>query len=535
MGKLSYKELENELLALKKSQNLPLKNEEYKTLFDSMPEMIEVIELIYNNNDEPIDFYIRDLNLSFAKLLGRTKEQLIDKKVSSVVSIIEDNWFDYFGSVDKTGKSIRFKNYGAEFDKYYFVTAWKISKNRIGASFTDITQNEKEKIKAKKFNKTILDIIPSDIAVFDKKHNYLYVNPKGIGDDETRKWIIGKTDFDYCKLKGIDDSLAKGRRAIFNRVIKTKKQIEWVDEYEKDGKIIYLMRRLYPVFIDDILQYVIGHGIDISEQKIAQKQLKELNNSLEEKIKERTIELINTERKLRGSLRKEIELNELKSKFISTASHEFRTPLSVITFAAGAIKKYKSKMEPMMIENKLTKIENQAIHMTALLEDILLVGRADAGKISNKPVHLNLGDFILKIIEEVISSSQESHKIELIDTEKLKDSDLFIDEKLGRNIFINLISNAVKFSPDAKKVIIELSSEKKYTVISITDFGIGIPKSELKNIFTPFRRGKNVDLIQGTGLGLSIVEGAINVIAGKISVQSTIGHGATFIVKIPKI
>jgi signal transduction histidine kinase len=535
MGKLSYKELEKELIELKNIHNRSSKNQEYKTIFDSMPEMVEVIELIYNTNDEPIDFYIRDVNLSFAKLLGKTRAQLIDKKVSSVVCTIEDNWFTYFASVDKTGDTISFNNYGAEFDKHYFVTAWKISKNRVGISFTDVTKSEKAKIRDQKFNKTILDNILTDIAVFDKNHNYLYVNPSGIRDDETRKWMVGKTDFDYCNLKGLDNSSAQGRRDIFNKVIKTKKQIEWVDKYEKEGKDVYIMRKFYPVSIDDIFQYVIGYGIDISELKIAQKELNGLNNKLEEKVKERTVELINSEHKLRVSLSKEIELNDLKSKFISTASHEFRTPLSVISFAAGAIKKYRSKMAPMMIEKKLAKIEDQAMHMTALLEDILVVGQADAGEISNKPVSVNLGYFMLKVIEEVYSSSKKTHQIGLVDKEKLKSSAIFIDEKLARNIFTNLISNAVKFSPDAKKVIIELSSEENYTVISITDFGIGIPKSEFKNIFIPFRRGNNVDLIQGTGLGLSIVKGAIDIIAGKITVHSIIGNGTTFIVKIPKI
>jgi signal transduction histidine kinase len=535
MSKLSYKELEKELKALKTIHNRSSKNKEYKTIFDSMPEMVEVIELIYNTNDEPIDFYIRDVNLSFAKLLGKTRAQLIDKKVSSVFSIIEDNWFTYFASVDKTGETISFNNYGAEFDKHYFVTVWKISKNRVGISLTDVTKSEKAKIREQEFNKMILDNIPADIAVFDKNHNYLYINPRGVRDDETRKWLVGKTDFDYCTLKGLDNSLAQGRRDTFNKVIKTKKQIEWLDKYEKDGKDIYIMRKFYPVFIDGIFQFVIGYGIDISELKIAQEELNGLNNKLEEKVKERTVELINSEHKLQVSLSKEVELNNLKSKFISTASHEFRTPLSVITLSAGNIKKYGSKMAPMMIKEKLSKIEDQVIHMRALLEDVLIIGQADAGKISNNPVSLNLGSFFLKVIEEVHTSCQKSREIELIDKEKLKRSAIFIDEKLARNIFINLISNAVKFSPDAKKVIVELSSEKKYTVISITDFGIGIPISEFKNIFIPFWRGNNVDLIQGTGLGLSIVKAAIGIIAGKITVQSIIGNRTTFIVKIPKI
>jgi PAS domain S-box-containing protein len=265
---------------------------------------------------------------------------------------------------------------------------------------------------------------------------------------------------------------------------------------------------------------VIGVGQDITE-------LAGYRNELEQKVNERTL-------KLNKALHKEKELNELKSKFVSTASHEFRTPLSAINFAAGSIKKYWAKMEPIMIEKKLDKIEDQVVHMTKLLDDILIVGQADAGKFKNNPKDLNFGNFIHEIIEEVYNSHNKSHEILLIDTEGLTTSHIFIDEKLGRNIFINLISNAIKFSPHAKKVHVELSSKKNHIVISIIDYGIGIYKSELKNIFQPFARGHNVDLIQGSGLGLSIAKEAIDVIGGKIIVNSTIGNGTSFIVQIPK-
>jgi PAS domain S-box-containing protein len=266
---------------------------------------------------------------------------------------------------------------------------------------------------------------------------------------------------------------------------------------------------------------VLGVGQDITE-------LVGYRNELELKVNERTLEL-------KKALSKEKELNELKSRFVSTASHEFRTPLSSINFAAGAIKKYWAQMEPIMIEKKLDKIEDQVLHMTKLLDDILIVGQAEAGKIKQNPLNINFGDFIYEIIEEVYSSCKKSHEIVLIDPEELKSSTIFIDEKLGRNIFINLLSNAVKFSPNADKVTVELSSEKDYKIISITDFGIGISKTELTSIFKPFSRGKNVDFIQGTGLGLSIVKEAIDLIEGDIIVNSSIGNGTSFIVKIPII
>ena len=265
---------------------------------------------------------------------------------------------------------------------------------------------------------------------------------------------------------------------------------------------------------------VLGVGQDITE-------LDSYRNELEIKVNERTL-------KLNESLEKQKELNELKSRFVSTASHEFRTPLSAINFAAGSIKKYWTKMEPVMIDKKLHKIEDQVLHMTKLLDDVLVVGQADVGKMLNKPISINLGNFIYEIIEEINNSRNKSHEIVLIDDADLIKSSIYIDEKLGRNIFINLLDNALKFSPDAKKVIVELVSEKKYTVITIQDFGIGIPELELENIFTPFTRGENVDLIQGTGLGLSIVKEAVKLAGGEINVKSTVKNGTTFIVKIPQ-
>lgn len=149
MNRLSYKELEKELNILKNLDIKSSKDDQYRQLFDSMTEMVEVIEIIYNENNKAVDFYIRNVNISFAKLLGKTKEQLINKKISSVVSVIEENWFSYFANVDKTGITHTFKNYGVAFDKYYLVTAWKVSKNRVGVSFIDITETEKPEIELK--------------------------------------------------------------------------------------------------------------------------------------------------------------------------------------------------------------------------------------------------------------------------------------------------------------------------------------------------------------------------------------------------
>jgi PAS domain S-box-containing protein len=133
------------------------------------------------------------------------------------------------------------------------------------------SSSSKNKDKEEKFNETILDSIPADIAVFDKNHNYIYVNPSGIADNKIREWIIGKSDFDYCNNKGIDKSFAQKRRDHFDKALQTKEQVEWLEEFQE--KNIHVIRRFYPVFSGETFLYMIGYGINISELKRTQKKL----------------------------------------------------------------------------------------------------------------------------------------------------------------------------------------------------------------------------------------------------------------------
>jgi signal transduction histidine kinase len=343
--------------------------------------------------------------------------------------------------------------------------------------------------------------------------------------------IIAFWNFEYMNTIIISGLISRGVFAIFYSVL-FYFYLGWFDSSDEET---------YPFKMKDVFQSMSYkqkfESVAYDIKKV--KEESEIEQILLNKEKEKQIdELAFANTKInfqKQALKKEKELSRLKTRFISTTSHEFRTPLSVINFSAGSIKRYWSKMEPLMIVEKLTKIENQVLHMTKLLDDVLIVGQAEAGETRNHPLTLNFGKFIGEIIEEVYHSSKKVPKIVLIDSEELKSTDIFIDKKLGRNIFINLISNAVKFSPNAHQVTVELSSENDYTIISVTDFGIGIPKSEEEKIFMPFIRGENVDLIQGAGLGLSIVKEAVDVIGGKIIVNSVLGKGTSFIVKIPKI
>ena len=253
-------------------------------------------------------------------------------------------------------------------------------------------------------------------------------------------------------------------------------------------------------------------------------ELTAYKKSLEKKVEERT-------RELSEALIKEKEVTKMKSRFVSIASHEFRTPLASINFTVGFIKKYITRISGEEINSRLESIEQNVHHMTALLNDVLTIGKTEAGKIMVAYSTIDLHDFMQKIVDEVMHSTKYSHQINLsihpgVDI-------VTSDEKLLRNIFINLLTNAIKFSPQRKSVTFDIEDKDRQLYFKIKDEGIGIKADELDKVFEPFQRASNTGEIQGTGLGLSIVKKAVEMLNGKITVTSTPGQGSDFTVTLP--
>ncbi len=237
------------------------------------------------------------------------------------------------------------------------------------------------------------------------------------------------------------------------------------------------------------------------------------------------------EAELRTALEREKELGQLKSRFVSMASHEFRTPLTTILAASDLLKRYSHKMSEEDKAQRLNKIQDEVKHMTEMLNDVLTYGKADAGKVEFKPASMN----VKKFCEGLSAELQASTGAQIAFSSAGEFPQMMMDEKLLRHIITNLLSNAIKYSPNGSVITFDLLCKNGETRLKITDQGIGIPEEDCKRLFEPFHRAANVGNISGTGLGLAIVKKSVDLHRGTISVESKVGVGTTFIVAIPNL
>jgi signal transduction histidine kinase len=235
---------------------------------------------------------------------------------------------------------------------------------------------------------------------------------------------------------------------------------------------------------------------------------------------------------LQRILEQEKELGELKLDFFSMVSHEFRTPLSIILGSAQLLEQGSQNSADSKKIRNLHRIQSSARLMTKLLTDILTLTRAEAGKLECKPELIDLESFCLNLVEDIQVSSEHSHLIKLVNQGHYTHANL--DEKLLYSILNNLLSNAIKYSPKDKDICFIFNCEPDIVTFEIKDLGIGIPQEELRSLYAPFYRSKNVGNIVGSGLGLAVVKKCLDLHRGSITVESAVGIGTTFTVKIPQ-
>ncbi len=297
-------------------------------------------------------------------------------------------------------------------------------------------------------------------------------------------------------------------------------------------------------FVMSFIVDITGRKKSELELRLANERLKQtsdalahLNSELESKVRARTEELADaiqrlaeSKRDVMNALEKEKELNELKSRFITTASHEFRTPLGTILSSSSLIGRYDSPADTDKRKKHIERIKSAVNNLTEILNDFLSLEKLEKGIIRCSPETFDLEQLLQHSCEDMRSIALKGQAIRL---DYSGPREVFLDRQLVKNALLNLISNAIKYSPEGKEIFVKVEATDDNVRIAIRDSGIGIPLEDQPNIFEKFYRAGNSVNIQGTGLGLNIVKKYIEIMGGKISFTSEAGAGSTFVVELP--
>jgi signal transduction histidine kinase len=409
----------------------------------------------------------------------------------------------------------------------------EIIEQELAIRTMDLAKNNKEL-------DSIFNSVYTGILVIDSNSDKIIkVNPVAsalIGDYEQN--ILGSTYQKYLDPLGVKIDI-------------TENNISFSKNYESilkkaNGENLPILRTNSTIDLGSN-QCRIESFMDISERKKAEIALKDTNEILELRVQERTLDLQvlvhklkeqvaereQAESEVRKMLKKEKDLNELKTRFVSLVSHEFRTPLTIIRTSAQLVDKFSEKLSKTEKRDYLDRIMKTVDYMEDLIENVVFIGKTNSEKFKLKPTKIKIKDYCEQLINDIMLSLDKKRVIELIPegTNNL----LFTDGKILRQILTNLISNAIKYSDEKYPIYLTLLCDEDKSYFSVKDKGIGIPENDQKYIFDLFYRGTNVGNIPGNGLGMSVIIASLKMLKGKIEFSSKMGEGTTFKVSIPNI
>jgi len=262
---------------------------------------------------------------------------------------------------------------------------------------------------------------------------------------------------------------------------------------------------------------------DITQRRWAEEILQRANEELEQKVQERTAELQNANQQLR-------QLSDMRSRFVSMVCHEFRNPLNNIALTVSSLNRYDTQLRPDEKTDYLLTINANVERMTQMIDDILVIGKIEAKVLSVNPKPLDLVVFCQDLLAEG-DYQRPQGPIQFVC--RSRQVLACLDERLLRSILSNLLSNAIRYTPDGRAIWLKLFKQRGQVILKVQDEGIGISSGDRKQLFEPFHRGQNVSNIPGTGLGLSIVQQFVQLQQGTIKVTSRVGVGTTFTVSLP--
>ncbi len=264
---------------------------------------------------------------------------------------------------------------------------------------------------------------------------------------------------------------------------------------------------------------------DVSERKLTEKRLREFTRELELKVDERTKEL-------HDALAKEKDLSELKTRFMSMVSHEFRTPLTVILSSTQLLQRYATRMTDAQKNDHFVTVQREVSHLVNMLNDVMTLGRSGSIRLHTKVEPVSLNHLVEDTLLKVKAVDQGSHEIQVHN--EWHKNNVKLDENLISQVLMNVLGNSLKYSAPESRIDLTFRDHDGEFEVVVADRGIGIPKNDLSRLFEPFHRADNVGTVQGTGLGMAIVHEYVSLHQGRIAVDSVEGEGTTVTITLPQ-
>jgi PAS domain S-box-containing protein len=358
--------------------------------------------------------------------------------------------------------------------------------------------------------RTMLEVLPVGVWLADENGLFIHANPAAQNIWRGAEYV-GPDD--YAVYKGwwlktgklIEADEWASARAIQQGETSINEEIE-IECF--DGSHKFILNSAIPMKIDDKISGVVIVNHDITP------------------IKE-------SEARLREALTKEKELGELKTRFFSMASHEFRTPLASILAVTETLSVYWDKLSQDSIIERFEKIKLHIKYLQDIMDNVLYLAKVQARKLEYNPSVSNLDAFCRNILEEFRERPEIEHQ--LLYLSETQPYSVMLDPTLMRQIIANLLTNAIKYSPSANPITISLARSRTHCLLTVADKGIGIPDADLKHLFEPFHRAANVGAVSGTGLGLLIIKEAVELHGGTIDIESQVGLGTTVKIWFPAV
>ncbi len=517
---------------------------ERKRMADEIRKREEILHSItYLANDAIIsidsEFNIIQCNKAAERMYGYSEEEMLGQSLALIVPPDERDGLaklmqkkDPTEGLDTTRPFVRngYRKDGTVFPVEISIAQWlNNNKRHFTHIIRDVTERKEIEQKIRNSEKEYRDL-------FNNAHEpILIIHPEGEIILEANDRACKTYGYDYKEFIGMSlKDISKDPQKGSEKVTETLKKGYFINfetvQYNKQGKELFFdVNASLTDYKGE--KVILSLNRDITERVLAERELEVYREHLERLVEERTAKLAEVNERLQKALEAEKKLSALRARFVSTASHEFRTPLTTIQASSELLLRYFSRWDDAKKITTISRVQKSAEYMNGLIESVLTLNRSDSGRVMFNPGEVEIVSLCGSIIEEISLLASPGHKIEF-DFPEYEIRGLF-DGLLIRQFLTNLLSNAVKYSPSGGLIKLKVSRDQETVIFEVSDKGIGISEDDQQNLFEPFFRGTNISNIPGTGLGLSILKKAVELHRGRLEFQSKINSGTTFRVFLP--